>query len=179
MPEFSWCKAWALGAANDPAQGSKWCKLDEVIFAVHHFDSIEACAGYGDLGASALFELSSPCYGVNSMSQQLKLLLLSAVLLCGGVGAETDPLIIDVRTTLEWSAGHLESAQHLELGSVADHIGRLAEHKDQAILLYCRSGNRSGQAKVILEGLGYTNVVNAGGLEDASRKLGQEIIYPN
>lgn len=113
------------------------------------------------------------------MSQQLKFLLLSAALLCGWARADTDPLIIDVRTASEWSAGHLESAQHLELGLVAEHIGRLAEDRDQPIVLYCRSGNRSGQAKAILEGLGYTNVVNAGGLEDASRKLGQEIIYPN
>ncbi|MGB2358870.1 MAG: rhodanese-like domain-containing protein [Porticoccaceae bacterium] len=110
------------------------------------------------------------------MPQSLKFILLSAALLCGWASADTDPLIIDVRTTSEWSAGHLESAQHLELGLVAEHIGRLAERKDQAILVYCRSGNRSGQAKAILEELGYTNVTNAGGLEDASQLLEQRII---
>jgi phage shock protein E len=110
------------------------------------------------------------------MPKQLKILLLSAALICGWVWAETEQLVIDVRTTPEWSAGHLQSAQHLELALVADNIHRLAQDKDQAIVLYCRSGNRSGQAKAILEGLGYTNVVNAGGLEDASRMLEQRII---
>jgi phage shock protein E len=58
---------------------------------------------------------------------------------------------------------------------VAQNIHSLVEDKDQRIYLYCRSGNRSGQAKAILQELGYTNVVNAGGLEDASRTLEREI----
>lgn len=86
------------------------------------------------------------------------------------------PLIIDVRSADEWQAGHLESATHLQLDNVAEGIERLVEDKHQAIYLYCRSGNRSGKALKILEGLGYSNVINAGGIADASGLFNQQII---
>jgi len=49
-------------------------------------------------------------------------------------------------------------------------------NKDQKVYLYCRSGNRSGQAKDILEALGYSNVVNAGGVAQASADLQVDIV---
>jgi phage shock protein E len=109
------------------------------------------------------------------VKQQLKSILLSTALASGSALAGANNIIIDVRSGSEWAAGHLQSAQHLELGMVAQNIHSLVEDKDQRIYLYCRSGNRSGQAKTILQELGYTNVVNAGGLEDASRTLEREI----
>ncbi|HET7904368.1 MAG TPA: rhodanese-like domain-containing protein, partial [Candidatus Eisenbacteria bacterium] len=45
----------------------------------------------------------------------------------------------------------------------------LGDDKSRAIVLYCRTGNRSGQAKRALEELGYTNVMNAGGYESMRR----------
>ncbi|MBI1309702.1 hypothetical protein GC176_00225 [bacterium] len=84
---------------------------------------------------------------------------------------EPKPLVIDVRTQAEWDAGHLEIATHIPLDQITDRIGEVAPDKDQKIYLHCRSGGRSGQAKTELEGLGYTNVENAGGLEDARAKF--------
>ncbi|MBT6105321.1 rhodanese-like domain-containing protein [Porticoccaceae bacterium] len=110
------------------------------------------------------------------MKQPIKSLLLLVALASGWALGGANTMIIDVRTASEWSAGHLESAQHLELGLVAQNIQTLVEDKDQPIYLYCRSGNRSGQAKAILDGLGYSNVVNAGGLENASELLDQAIV---
>ena len=110
------------------------------------------------------------------MKQPLKSLLLLTALVSGWVWGGSNNMIIDVRTASEWAAGHLQSAQHLELGLVAQNIETLVEDKDQPIYLYCRSGNRSGQAKVILDGLGYSDVVNAGGLEGASKWLDQDIV---
>lgn len=86
------------------------------------------------------------------------------------------PLIIDVRTLDEWNAGHLATAQHLQLNLVAESIAALVPDKDQQVYLYCRSGNRSGQAKIIMDSLGYTNVINAGGMGDASELLAIEIV---
>ena len=103
-------------------------------------------------------------------------LLLLIALASGWVGAEPNNIIIDVRSDSEWAAGHLESAQHLELGLVAKNIETLVEDKDQRIYLYCRSGNRSGQAKAILEAMGYSNVVNAGGVGNASELLGEDVV---
>ena len=80
---------------------------------------------------------------------------------------DSKPLLIDVRTQAEWDEDHLEVAVHIPLAQITDRIGEVASDKDQKIYLHCRSGGRCEQAKTQLEGLGYTNVVNAGGLEDA------------
>jgi len=85
-------------------------------------------------------------------------------------------VIIDVRTLEEWNAGHLATAQHLPLDQVAQSIDTVMIDKHQQVYLYCRSGNRSGQAKIIMDSLGYTNVINAGGIGDASALLAKEII---
>ncbi len=83
------------------------------------------------------------------------------------VSEDSKPLVIDVRTQAEWDEGHLEVAIHIPLDQIADRIGEVAPDKDQKICLHCRSGGRSGQAMTQLEGLGYTNVENVGGLEEA------------
>ena len=84
---------------------------------------------------------------------------------------DSKPLVIDVRTQAEWDEGHLDIATHIPLDQIIDRIGEVAPDKDQKIYLHCRSGGRSGQAKVELEKLGYTSVENAGGLEDARAKF--------
>jgi|GEM_PF-2042575 len=84
---------------------------------------------------------------------------------------DSTPLVIDVRTQAEWDEGHLEIARHIPLDQITERIGDVAPDKDQKIYLHCRSGGRSGQALTQLEGLGYTNVENAGGLEDARAKF--------
>lgn len=87
--------------------------------------------------------------------------------------ASTDSklLVIDVRTQAEWDEGHLDIATHIPLDQITDRIAEVAPDKDQKIYLHCRSGGRSGQAKVELEKLGYTSVENAGGLADARAKF--------
>jgi phage shock protein E len=57
-----------------------------------------------------------------------------------------------------------------------DKIPSAANNKYQKIYLYCRSGTRAGKAKTMLENIGYTNVENIGGLDDASTKLKETII---
>jgi phage shock protein E len=84
---------------------------------------------------------------------------------------ESKLLVIDVRTQAEWDEGHLDIATHIPLDQITDRITEVAPDKAQKIYLHCRSGGRSGQAKTQLEGLGYTNVENAGGLEDARAKF--------
>ena len=74
-------------------------------------------------------------------------------------------LLVDVRTQAEYDQGHLEGALLIPHGQIAARVTELGEDKSRAIVLYCRSGNRSSQAKQALEELGYTNVMNAGGYE--------------
>ena len=76
-------------------------------------------------------------------------------------------LIIDVRTPAEWETGHLAHAEHIEWQVIDEKITDLTKDKNATIYVYCRSGNRSGKAKKILDQLGYTNVINAGGIGEA------------
>jgi phage shock protein E len=114
------------------------------------------------------------------MKQQLSELFFAAIFIttmaipAWATGDES--VIIDVRTLEEWNAGHLATAQHLPLDQVTVSIDTLVAEKNQQVYLYCRSGNRSGQAKIIMDGMGYTNVTNAGGLGNASELLAIEIV---
>ncbi len=86
--------------------------------------------------------------------------------------------VIDVRTEAEWKTGHLEGALHIEWQDILS-IQDKTTPKDEAIYLYCRSGNRSGKAAKILIESGYTNITNAGSITDASKLLKLEIIKIN
>ena len=83
-------------------------------------------------------------------------------------------LIIDVRSQEEWDEGHLQAAVLIPLAELGDRIGDVAKAKDQKIYLHCRSGGRAGRGKQQLEELGYTNVENVGGLDDARAKFESE-----
>ena len=78
-------------------------------------------------------------------------------------------LLVDVRTQQEFDQGHLEGALLIPHTEIASRASELGSDKDRAIVLYCRSGSRSSQAKQALEKLGYTNVMNAGGYESMKR----------
>jgi phage shock protein E len=72
---------------------------------------------------------------------------------------------IDVRTDSEWSVGHLDGALHFDVARLQQ--GQLPDMaKDTPIAVYCRTGHRAGQALQILQTNGFTNVRNAGGLQD-------------
>lgn len=86
-------------------------------------------------------------------------------------GESSTPLVIDVRTQAEWDEGHLDIATHIPLAEIEDRIAEVAPDRDQQVYLHCRSGGRSGQAKLKLEALGYTNVENVGGLKDARARF--------
>ena len=83
------------------------------------------------------------------------------------------PLVIDVRTLGEFESGHIDGAMHIPYEDIAVRIEELTTDKDRAIVLYCRSGRRSGIARETLIGLGFTDVENAGGIEEYREALGQ------
>ena len=82
------------------------------------------------------------------------------------MASESDYIILDVRRPDEFSAGHIPNAVNIPNESIgADEIDELP-YKDRLILVYCRSGNRSKQASEKLARLGYTNIVEFGGILD-------------
>ena len=90
--------------------------------------------------------------------------------------SEDRSIIIDVRTESEWIEGHLDSAIHLPIANFESSLPMLNEFKDHKIYLYCAAGRRAEIARNILVKAGFTNVTNAGGMNDASKLLDSEII---
>jgi phage shock protein E len=79
------------------------------------------------------------------------------------LAAEPDVTVIDVRTPEEFDEGHLEGATMIDL-SAPDFADRVAElDPDQEYLVYCRSGNRSGQAVAIMSELGFERLFDMDG----------------
>ena len=75
-------------------------------------------------------------------------------------------IILDVRTPEEFADKHIPGAINIPNETIStEEIPELPD-KDQLILVYCRSGNRSKQASEKLVKLGYTNVVEFGGIID-------------
>ena len=80
--------------------------------------------------------------------------------------SESDYIILDVRTPEEFADKHIPDAINIPNETIGtEEIPELPD-KDQLILVYCRSGNRSKQASDKLVGLGYTNIVEFGGIND-------------
>ena len=77
---------------------------------------------------------------------------------------ETEYIILDVRTAEEYSEKHIPGAINIANESIGTKDIPELPDKDQLILVYCRSGNRSKQASEKLVKLGYTNIVEIGGI---------------
>lgn len=80
------------------------------------------------------------------------------------IDTEDDYVILDVRTQAEYDEGHIPDAILIPHDTVTTATEDALPDKDQLILVYCRSGNRSKQASQALLNLGYTNVVEFGGI---------------
>ncbi len=70
-------------------------------------------------------------------------------------------LLVDVRSPAEFAGGHIEGAKNIPVSDVGGRLDAF-EPRDQRIVLYCRSGARSGRAKATLEREGFTDVHNLG-----------------
>lgn len=111
----------------------------------------------------------------------LKLIIVLTILISGAAAAngvaqhqtreaigwhliDEGALIIDARTAQEYAAGHIKGAINIPFDIVVSQFEALEIRKDRDIVLYCRSGNRSGRAFKSLTAAGYTQLHNAGGL---------------
>lgn len=77
--------------------------------------------------------------------------------------------LVDVRTQAEFDEGNVVGSICIPLNEIEQNLAQF-EDKD-TIVLFCKSGNRSGQAKNILERHGIKNVHNAGGWEQVLKAL--------
>lgn len=77
--------------------------------------------------------------------------------------------LIDVREADEYAAGHIPASINLPLSKIESAQGEITD-LDTPLFVYCRSGNRSGQAVAWLKQAGYSKVKNIGGIADYSGK---------
>lgn len=74
-------------------------------------------------------------------------------------------VILDVREQDEYDGGHIPGSVLLPVGTIdQDTAAAVIPEKDTAVLVYCRSGNRSKTASSALAALGYTNIYEFGGI---------------
>lgn len=107
--------------------------------------------------------------------------LFAVTSLAGCATEKQDPAqfaqIIDVRTPEEWASGHLDGAIRIGIAD-ADFPTQLEGlDKSADYFIYCRSGNRAGQAIDFMKSAGFTGtLVNGGSVADASSSLGLAIV---
>jgi len=102
------------------------------------------------------------------MKTAFRALILATItlLLAACATSSQESVWIDVRTEAEYSEDHIDGDNNIPLASIDTDMIASQYGKDVEINLYCRSGNRAGQAKEILEAAGFTNVNNVGGIDD-------------
>lgn len=79
-----------------------------------------------------------------------------------------DYVIVDVRRADEYETGHIPGAINIANESITDTAPAELPNKNAVIYVYCRSGNRSKQAAAKLADMGYTNIIEFGGILDWS-----------
>ncbi|MDO5096657.1 MAG: rhodanese-like domain-containing protein [Peptostreptococcaceae bacterium] len=80
-------------------------------------------------------------------------------------------LLVDVRQPEEFASGHIDSAINIPLGEVESQLETFEAFKDKKIILYCNTGNRSGQAAQLLVNNGFEKIYNADGVKQFEYEL--------
>jgi phage shock protein E len=82
-----------------------------------------------------------------------------------------NPFLVDVRSKEEFNSGSCKGAVNIPVDQIQNQLSKFKDKKN--IVVFCRSGMRSSQAKAILERNGISNVTNGGTWEKVSRLLNQ------
>lgn len=77
--------------------------------------------------------------------------------------------VIDVRSSSEFASGHVKGSINIPLDQIPARVQELKKY--DRLVVCCRSGNRSGQAKQFLEANGFKDVVNGGSWENVNNNL--------
>ena len=85
-------------------------------------------------------------------------------------------VLLDVRQADEFNAGHIEGAVLVPHDTIAEKIGAVVLDKNTPVYVYCRSGRRSAIAVEAMKKLGYTDLTDLGGMDEAEKRLLRLII---
>lgn len=90
------------------------------------------------------------------------------------IDANPDAVIVDVRRPKEFAVNRIPGAISIPVYEIEDNAEDILTDYDAEIFVYCQSGPRSIKAGLILEELGYTNVVSLGGIERWPYEIDQQ-----
>ena len=122
--------------------------MKKLIFILLAVMLLTACGQANENGQEAVY--------VNITAEEAKQIM----------DTEEGYIILDVRTQEEYDQGHIPGAVLIPNTEIEARAEDELPDKDQLILVYCRSGNRSKKAAEILVELGYTNIKEFGGIID-------------
>lgn len=77
-------------------------------------------------------------------------------------GVDADHILLDVRTPEEFASGHIPGAVNIAVDQLPQRLSEVPQ--DRPVVVYCHSGNRSGQAAQILDRTGYAQIYDLGGI---------------
>lgn len=97
----------------------------------------------------------------------LRTALLLLLLFAGAAKVLAEPVWIDVHSAAEHRVKHIEGDPRISHTEIVAQVSQLFPDKTTEIHLYCAAGVRAAKAKRALEAAGYTQVSNAGGIDDA------------
>ena len=80
-------------------------------------------------------------------------------------------VLLDVRRADEFNAGHIDGAVLVPHDTIAEMVGAVVPDKNTPVYVYCRSGRRSAIAVEVMRKLGYTNLTDLGGMDEAKKRL--------
>lgn len=94
------------------------------------------------------------------------------------INQQKEGFLLDVRTTAEWEQdGYISNATLIPHTELQDRENELPENKDDLILLYCRSGNRSQDAARTLIDMGFTNLIELESGINGWKNAGMPVAY--
>ncbi|WP_238340079.1 thiosulfate sulfurtransferase PspE [Citrobacter sp. NCU1] len=99
----------------------------------------------------------------------IKKLLLASTMLIASTSLYAAEHWIDVRDAAQYQETHVSGAVNIPLSQIDHRISEVTQNKDDTLHLYCNTGNNSSKAEVMLKEMGYTHVVNEGGLRDVEK----------
>ena len=80
-------------------------------------------------------------------------------------------VLLDVRQADEFNAGHIDGAVLVPHDTIIEKVGAVVPDKSTPVYVYCRSGRRSAIAVEAMKKLGYTDLTDLGGMDEAEKRL--------
>lgn len=159
--------AHLVGSLNVGMKGkyATWCGTvlntqHPIVLITDEGDEEEAVTRLGRIGFDNVEGYL--VHGMSSLERHPELIAkierITAVALAEQLKLDSPPLVLDVRSEKEWSAGHLEGSLNIPLNHLRERIDEIA--RDRTVVIHCEGGYRSAIAASILANLGRRNIMD-------------------